>query len=158
VYAYTAARLASGVITFTEVGPDRGREIVRIPYQRAVFEKGALRGGIPILDIQYGNVWTNIDRETFLQLGVDKGEQLDARILVNGELRAQVVLTYADTFSGVAVGEPVLYFNSLGNVSLAINQENFAEQHDVASGPDWHVVITASGRKPESAEQETAEH
>jgi hypothetical protein len=158
VYAYTAARLASGVITFTEVGPDRGREIVRVPYQRAVFEKGALRGGIPILDIQYGNVWTNIDRETFLQLGVDKGEQLDARILVNGELRAQVVLTYADTFSGVAVGEPVLYFNSLGNVSLAINQENFAEQHDVASGPDWHVVITASGRKPESAEQETAEH
>jgi S-adenosylmethionine hydrolase len=153
VYAYTAARLAAGVITFTEVGPDRGQEIVRIPYQHAVFEKDALRGGIPILDIQYGNVWTNIDRETFLQLGVDKGGQLDVRILANGELRAQVVLTYADTFAGVAVGQPVLYLNSLGNVSLAINQGNFAEQHGVASGPDWHVVITAGGRKPESAEQ-----
>jgi S-adenosylmethionine hydrolase len=153
VYAYTAARLASGVITFSEVGPDRGQEIVRIPYQHAVFEKGTLRGGIPILDIQYGNVWTNIDRETFLQLGVDKGEQLDVRILANGELRVQVVLSYVDTFAGVAAGQPLLYFNSLGDVSFAINQGSFAQQYGVASGPGWTVAITAAGRKQEGAEQ-----
>jgi S-adenosylmethionine hydrolase len=136
VYAYTAARLASGVITFTEVGPDRGQEVVRIPYQRAVF----------VLDIQYGNVWTNIDRETFAQLGVDKGEQLEVQILSNGELRAQVVLSYVDTFAGVAAGQPLLYFNSLGDVSLAINQGNFAQQYGVASGPGWNVVIGQAGK------------
>ena len=141
------------MITFTEVGPDRGQQIVRIPYQHAVFEKGTLRGGIPILDIQYGNVWTNIDRETFLQLGVDKGEQLDVRIVANGELRAQVILSFVDTFAGVAAGQPLLYFNSLGDVSFAINQGSFAEQYGVASGPGWNVVITAAGRKQEGAEQ-----
>jgi hypothetical protein len=144
VYAYTAARLASGMIAFAEVGPDRGQEIVRIPYQAAVFEKGTLRGGIPILDIQYGNVWTNIDRELFQQMGIGKGGQLEARIFAGEELRAKIVLTYADTFAGVAVGQPVLYLNSLGNVSLAINQGNFAEQHGVASGPDWNIVIRAA--------------
>ena len=151
VYAYTAARLASGLITFAEVGPDRGQEIVRIPYQRAVFENGTLRGGIPILDIQYGNVWTNIDRETFQQLGVDKGEQLEARIFTGEELRAEVVLTYADTFAGVEVGQPLLYLNSLGDVSLAVNQGNFAEQYGVASGPGWNVVITAAASVGEGA-------
>ena len=105
------------------------------------------------MDIQYGNVWTNIDRETFLQLGVDKGEQLDVRILANGELRAQVVLSYVDTFAGVAAGQPLLYFNSLGDVSFAINQGSFAQQYDVASGPGWNVVITAAGRKQEGADQ-----
>ncbi len=153
VYAYTAARLASGVITFAEVGPDRGQEIVRIPYQRAVFEKDTLRGGIPILDIQYGNVWTNIGRETFQQLGVDKGAQLVARIFAGDKLRAQVVLTYADTFAGVAVGQPLLYLNSLGNVSLAINQGNFAEQYGVASGPDWNILIRAAASGKEGAKE-----
>jgi hypothetical protein len=153
VYAYTAARLASGMIAFAEVGPDRGQEIVRIPYQAAVFEKGTLRGGIPILDIQYGNVWTNIDRELFQQMGIGKGGQLEARIFAGEELRAKIVLTYADTFAGVAVGQPLLYLNSLGDVSLAINQGNFAEQYGVASGPDWNVVITAAEAKQESAVQ-----
>jgi len=149
VYAYTAARLASGVITFDEVGPDRGQEIVRIPYQRAAFENDTLRGGIPVLDIQYGNVWTNIDRETFHRLGAGEGAQLEARIFTGDELRAQVVLPYADTFAGVAIGQPLLYLNSLGNVSLAINQGNFAEQYGVASGPDWNIQIrvAASGKE-----------
>lgn len=151
VYAYTAARLASGVITFAEVGPDRGQEIVRIPYQRAVFEKGTLRGVIPVLDIQYGNVWTNIDRETFQQLGVDKGAQLEAQIFAGDELRAQLVLTYTDTFAGVAVGQPLLYLNSLGDVSLAINQGSFAGQYGVAAGPDWNIVIRAAASEKEAA-------
>jgi hypothetical protein len=117
-----------------------------IPYQRAVFEQDTLRGGIPILDVQYGNVWTNIDRETFRQLGVAAGAQLEARIFAGKELRAQVVLTYADTFAGVAIGQALLYLNSLGDVALAINQGSFAAQYGVASGPDWSIEIKAAAK------------
>src|SRR6201994_1257446 len=66
VYSYTAARLAAGVIRFDQVGPLLGKqEVVSIPYQRAVFADGVIRGTIPVLDVQYGNVWTNIPAELF---------------------------------------------------------------------------------------------
>ena len=62
VYAYTGARLASGAIIYEQVGPLLPADVVKIPYQPAVTEKdGTLKGTIPILDVQYGNVWTNID-------------------------------------------------------------------------------------------------
>ena len=49
------------------------------------------------------------------------------------------------------VGQPLLYLNSLGKVSLAVNEGSFAAQHGVGSGPEWEVVIepgtaTATGR------------
>lgn len=142
VYAYTGARLAAGVITFAEVGRDLGQDVVRIPYQRPILENGVLAGGIPILDIQYGNVWTNIDRNTFEQLGLAVGELLQVRVFSAGELLTDLELPYADTFGGVAVGQPLLYLNSLGNVALAINQGNFAEQFGVSSGPGWSIQLS----------------
>src|SRR6202012_4401694 len=38
VYAYTAARLAAGVISFEQVGPLLPKKVVTIPYQKAVLE------------------------------------------------------------------------------------------------------------------------
>ena len=77
VYSYTAARLAAGVIRFDQVGPLLPKqEVVTIPYQRAVLADGVIRGAIPVLDVQYGNVWTNIPAELFNQLGVSFGDML----------------------------------------------------------------------------------
>src|SRR6185295_7537254 len=59
VYAYTAARLAAGVITFEQVGPVLPNQVVAIPFQKAKLEGGKIKGTIAILDIQYGNIWTN---------------------------------------------------------------------------------------------------
>ena len=61
VYAYTGARLAAGVISFEQVGRELPATVVTIPYQKAVFQGDSIQGNIPILDIQYGNVWTNIN-------------------------------------------------------------------------------------------------
>ncbi len=63
VYAFTAARLASKTITYDQVGPKLPNQIVSIPYTKPSFEKGKVKGTIPILDIQYGNVWTDIDKK-----------------------------------------------------------------------------------------------
>src|SRR5580698_762322 len=85
VYSYTAARLAAGVIRFDQVGPMLSRqEVVSIPYQRAVMADGVIRGAIPVLDVQYGNVWTNIPAELFKQLGVSFGEMMEVRIFHSG--------------------------------------------------------------------------
>jgi S-adenosylmethionine hydrolase len=50
-------------------------------------------------------------------------------------------MPYVRTFGDVPVGQPLLYINSLLNVSFAINQDSFAKIHKVGSGPSWQVKI-----------------
>src|SRR5471030_2768044 len=44
VYAYTAARLAAGVITFEQVGPLLPKEVVKLPFQDATLTGDVLKG------------------------------------------------------------------------------------------------------------------
>lgn len=60
VFAYTGARLAAKKISFQQVGPKLTGLITTIKYQQAVLEDSVIKGTIPVLDVQYGNVWTNI--------------------------------------------------------------------------------------------------
>ena len=53
VYAYTAARLASGKISFEQVGGVLPAAVVSIAYQKPTLAKNTLKGTIAILDIQY---------------------------------------------------------------------------------------------------------
>lgn len=142
VYAYTGARLAAGVITFEEVGPELPPHVISIPYQRAAFENGTLRGNVPILDVRYGNVWTNIGRDTFEKLGLETGESAQVRILHQGRQVYAGVVPYHPAFGYVAVGEPLLYLNSLNNIALGLNRGSFAARHHIASGAGWTIEIT----------------
>jgi len=141
VYAYTGARLAAGVIKFEEVGPELANKVVTIDYQQPVFENGIIKGNIPILDIQFGNVWTNIDKTTFIRLDLNYGDSLHVIIFHNKEKVYDGVMPYATTFSAVAAGKPLCYLNSLLNVSFALNEQNFSEKYNVHSGPEWSVKI-----------------
>jgi len=143
VYAYTGARLAAGKITFEEVGRLLPAEVVSIPFQEAIFANDEIHGNIPILDVQYGNVWTNIDRETLQMLKVGQGTTLRIRIRHREETVFDEHIPFVDTFGVVEIGEPLIYLNSVNNVSLALNQGNFAEAHGIGSGPDWsiHIVV-----------------
>lgn len=76
VYAYTGARLASGAITFEQVGPELPAKVVELSYQKAKATKGEVKGNIPILDIQYGNVWSNISDELLNQAGIKLNDTL----------------------------------------------------------------------------------
>src|SRR5206468_2526071 len=73
VYVYTGARLASGKITFDEVGPLVTNNIQKLNYQRAMFNGTSIKGNIPVLDVQYGNIWTNIPDTLFEKLGINAG-------------------------------------------------------------------------------------
>ena len=142
VYAYTGARLAAGVISFEEIGPQLPDKIVTINYQQPVIENGVIKGNIPILDIQYGNVWTNIDKTTFDKLGLNYGDSLHVIMFHRKQKMYEAVMPYTTTFSAVPAGKPLCYVNSLLNVSFALNQQNFSEKYKVFSGSEWSVEIS----------------
>ncbi len=141
VYAYTAARLAAGVITFEEVGRELPSEVVTIPHEQARFDSGVVYGNVQTADGNYGNIWTNVNRETLGRLQVATGDMLSVIILKGDVEILNLVAPYVTTFGAVELGKPLLYLNSLDGVSLAINQGNFSEQYQVGSGPEWSIQI-----------------
>jgi len=141
VYAYTAARLAAGVISFEQVGTVLPDEVVKIPYQAAVMEGSKIRGTIAILDVQYGNIWTNIPSGLFAKLDAKTGDMIRVTIFHNKIKVYQGLMPYSETFGAVAKGKPLLYLNSLLQVSFALNMENFSAKHKVLSGNEWTVEL-----------------
>jgi len=141
VYAYTGARLAAGVISFAEVGRELPAKVLSIAYQKPRVEEGRIFGNIEILDPQFGNIWTNIDRETLKALELKPGDDVRIAISNDGKVVLTQTLPYFPTFGRVPVGEPLLYLNSLNNVSLAINQGNYSETFDIQSGASWSIRI-----------------
>jgi S-adenosylmethionine hydrolase len=142
VYSYAAAHLASGKIGFEDIGPELPPEVVTIAHQKAEIEGATVRGNIPILDVQFGNVWTNIGRATFERLGIEKGQQVDVRIFNQDRQVYRGRMRYVSTFGDVPLGEALVYLNSVDNVAFAINWGNFAETYVIGSGPEWRVEMT----------------
>ncbi len=143
VYAYTGARPAAGVISYEQVeGRCCAGRVVTIPYQKAVLEGATIRGAIPILDIQYGNVWTNIPGDLFRQLGLSFGQLLHVVILHQGSPVYAGDMPYSATFGGVPLGKPLVYLNSLMKLSFALNQDDFAKTFKISSGNDWSAEVT----------------
>ncbi|WP_460558290.1 SAM hydrolase/SAM-dependent halogenase family protein [Ferruginibacter profundus] len=142
VYAYTAARLAAGVISFEQVGKLLPEAVVSIPYQKATIENKKVKGTIAILDIQYGNIWTNITADIFKQLDAKVGDKLHVVIYQHKIKKYEGYMPYAETFGAVAKGKPLLYLNSLLQVSFALNMDNFSVVHKVYSGSEWTVEVS----------------
>lgn len=141
VYAFTGARLAARVIALSQVGGKLPSEVVRIPYQKATFENKQVTGNIPVLDIQYGNVWTNIPQSLFDRLNVKVGEKVKVQVFHKTEKVFEESMVYANTFGQVPEGQNLLYINSLMNLSIAVNMGNFSEKYKVYSGADWAVRV-----------------
>jgi S-adenosylmethionine hydrolase len=142
VYAYTAGKLAAGKITFQQVGPKLADSVVSIAFQEPVFANNTVKGNIPVLDVQYGNIWTNIDQQTFSKLHVQPGDLLKVTISKGAEEVYSGTMPFANTFSAVPEGKELVYLNSLLNVSFALNMGDFSSTHHVKSGPEWNVVIS----------------
>lgn len=142
VYSYTAARLAAGVITFEQVGPELPKHVVSIPYQKSVFEGGKLKGTIDIHDVQYGNIWTDISEDLVKKLNPKYGDLLHLKIFNKGKLVHESDAPYSETFGSVPEGKPLAYMNSLMQLSFALNMGSFADAYKVGSGGDWSVEVT----------------
>ena len=141
IYAYTGARLASGKITYEQVGPLLETMVISLPYEHAAVEGKALKGTIPMIDFHYGNVWTNIPDTLLNELKPVFGDKFLVVIFHDGKEAYRGVMPYARTFGDVPEGSPLLYLNSLMNVAFALNMGSFSEKHGLASGGNWTVRI-----------------
>ena len=142
VYVFTAARLAAGVISYEQVGPLLPNKVVNLNYQKPELVGSVIKGNIPILDVQYGNVWTNITDSLFNQLKPHYGSIIHSVIFYKNKQVFAGDMPYSQTFGEVAEGKPLCYLNSLLQVSFALNMGDFAKTYQVASGADWSVEVS----------------
>ncbi len=141
VYAFTAAKLAAGKITYEQVGQQLPNNVVDLPYQKATIENNSIKGTIDILDVKYGNIWTNISGDLFKQLNPKIGDVFKVTIYRNNIKKYESTMPYMATFGGVTKGKPLLYLNSLLQVSFALNMGSFSAVHKVFSGNEWRVEV-----------------
>ncbi len=142
VYAYTAAKLASHTIRYEQVGKISTDPITELTYQKASLVNGSLKGNISILDIQYGNIWTNIDQENWKKFNAitHTKNEIIVQIFNKQKLMYTGSMPFENTFGGVAFGKPLAYLNSLMDLSFALNQGSFADKYHIQTGNDWNVV------------------
>ncbi|MBQ2213618.1 MAG: S-adenosyl-l-methionine hydroxide adenosyltransferase family protein [Erysipelotrichaceae bacterium] len=143
VYAYTGARLASGVISFEEVGTLMNRDdiVVFDLFGCHRIENGVL-GQIDILDVRFGSLWTSIPYEDFKACGFTLADNVRVEIFHNGVKVYSSLINYGKSFADVEIGEPVIYMNSAYHMAVAINQESFAEVYHIGVGKDWKITMT----------------
>ena len=142
VYAYTGAKLASGHISFEEVGPElKVEDIIEIQVVETTLAENYVSGAIDILDVRFGSLWASITREEFYTLKPEFGDRFEVTIYNNDMLVYQNQVTYGKSFADVRIGQPILYINSLYRVGLAINQGSFAKAYNVGVGAQWHIEI-----------------
>lgn len=142
VYAYTGARLASGKINFTQVGPSIDPDsIVELPTVSPTARDGIVSGTVDVLDVRFGSLWTNIPKVMFKTLGCAVGDKVEICIENDTRVVYHNVVTYAHSFAEVRVGEALLYINSLDCMAVAINQGSFARAYSVGTGNSWKISI-----------------
>ena len=142
IYAYTGARLAAGVINFEEVGRELAvADVISLPNPAATGGDGIVKGNIDILDVRFGNLWTNISRTLFVEANVQYGDLLEVTIENNGRTIYKNAMTYGKSFADSRLGEPLLYVNSVDKLGVAINQGSFAQAYDIGTGASWTVTI-----------------
>lgn len=142
LFGYCAAKLASGIITYEEVGPSYPvEEIVLHQILKPTIHQGKAKGIFEICDPNFGNLWSNIPVEEFLKNGFQYGDILQVTIRHLGKVIYQDKLPFAKSFGYVKQGEAVIYTNELMKVSIAISMGNFRETYHVDFGYDWIIEI-----------------
>ena len=142
LYVHVGALLAANKLRFDDVGEQTTAVLLR----RALptVGDGHAAGGIPVLDPQFGNVWTDIPAA---EAKLVVGSTYDVAIVgPNGERRFAAAVRLCDTFADVPLGEPLLYVNSIGNLAIALNQGDFAGRYGISSGLDWRVTIAEAAQ------------
>lgn len=142
VYAYTGARLAAGIIDFDASGRRlEPKEIVLLDTPQPEARDGIVSGVIDILDVRFGNLWTNICRELFVSAGIAYGDVLEVTIAHNNRQVYKSGVVYGRSFAETSLGEPLVYVNSLNNLGIAINQGSFAKAYNIRTGSNWTIEL-----------------
>lgn len=142
IYAYNGARLASGEISFEELGSIVPMESIEtLALVEAKRENSILEGSIDVLDIRFGSLWTNIPLSLMKEENIQHDDNLQVTIYHQGKKVYQNIMQFAKSFADVNVGEPLVYVNSLVNIGVAVNQDSFSDLYHIGTGTDWIIQL-----------------
>ncbi len=143
VYTFSGAKLASGQITFEEVGPQfKTEDTVELEMGQVTKTANSIKGSIDILDIRFGSLWTNIPNKEFLKLGFTYGDYVEVKIMNGATVVYNNRIKFGKSFADVNMNEQIIYINSLLNAAVAINQGNFAKAYSIGTGTQWVVEFS----------------
>ena len=136
IFSPVGAHIARGD-DWTQVGPPV-KELVRLNLKPAIVDEKGLTGEVIALDGPFGNIITNISTDDFLKLGYQRGDTL--QVTVAGHV---VEMPFVKTFSDVPLNKPLLFIDSRGRASFALNQSSFAATYKI--DPPQPVYIPRKG-------------
>src|SRR5580658_8161070 len=137
IFSPVGAHVARGD-DWTEVGPIV-KQLVRLDLKAATADDKGLSGEVIALDGPFGNLITNISADQFLGLGYGRGDKV--RVAIAGH---EVEMPFVNTFSDVPLKQPLLFIDSRGRASFAVNQASFATVYGI--DPPQPVFIPRKGR------------
>jgi S-adenosylmethionine hydrolase len=124
IFSPVGAHLARGD-DWAQIGP-LVQQLVRLDLKPATLDDKGLTGEVIALDGPFGNLVTNISAEDFLKLGYQRGDKL--KVTIAGR---EVEMPFVRTFSDVPLKQPLLYIDSRGRASFALNQSSFATEYKI---------------------------
>jgi len=137
IFSPVGAHIARGD-DWTQVGPSV-KQLVRLDLKSASLDERGLNGEVIALDGPFGNLVTNVSAEDFLKLGYERGDKL--KVTIAGH---EVEMPFVRTFSDVPLKQPLLYIDSRGRASFALNQASFAAAYGI--DPPQPIFIPRKGR------------
>jgi S-adenosyl-L-methionine hydrolase (adenosine-forming) len=136
IFSPVGAHLARGD-DWTQVGPEV-KKLVRLEIMPARLDDKGFSGEVIATDGPFGNLVTNMSGEDFFKLGYHRGEKL--KVAIAGR---EIEMPFVKTFSDVPLKRPLLFIDSRGRVSFAVNQASFAAMYDIH--PPQPVFIPRKG-------------
>ena len=89
-------------------------------------------------DDPFGSLISDISADDFRNLGYQYGDQVTLQLN-----KKRVTVPYVKTFMDVPVGDALLYRDSRGRMSMAVNQGNYSKQFDII--PPTSLFIPKKG-------------
>jgi S-adenosyl-L-methionine hydrolase (adenosine-forming) len=139
IFSPAGAHVARGD-DWTKAGPEVAVEsLVRLELKPARIDDRGATAEVIATDGPFGNLVTNLDADDFLKLGYQRGQ--DVPVKLGGK---EMKIKFVRTFSDVALKQPLLYIDSRGHFSFAVNQGSFAAVYGIT--PPVEFFIPRAGK------------
>jgi S-adenosyl-L-methionine hydrolase (adenosine-forming) len=126
IFSPAGAHVARGD-DWTKAGPEVPvAQLVRLNVPKPTVDNGKLSATIFGIDVPFGNLITNVNRDDFAKLGYQFGDRIPVTLGAN-----EMEIPLVHTFSDVDLGKPLLFIDSRGRLSFALNQNDFAKTYNI---------------------------
>ena len=143
LFAYCAARLASGIIDFEGVGEEYPvEEIVRYKEPEFGYSDGRMFGHITGMMRTFGNLESNIPLDFVEKAGLEGADPVHVKISRGDQVFMEGPVAFKASFGWVDEGAEVVYKSSSGYIGIGVNRGSFADRYKIDSSGEFEIEIT----------------